>query len=107
LTALICALNGLMVLVAAGWWSYPYAGRWRRHDAVFVGLLSAGVLGNSIDRLGLGHVRDFLVAGPWPSLIFNLADVFIVFGFLLLLVSWIGSRLGSPRRAPARGWSLQ
>jgi lipoprotein signal peptidase len=105
MTAPICALNGLIILVAVGWWSYRYIERWRRHDAVFVGLLSAGMLGNSIDRLALGHVRDFLVTPLWPSLIFNLADVFIVSGFLLILGSWVGSRLGRPRAARSRGWS--
>src|SRR5947209_1434941 len=77
----------------------------RRHDAVFIGLLSAGMLGNSADRLVLGYVRDFLVATPFPTLIFNLADVLIVLGFVLLLGSWALSRRGVPRAARSRGWA--
>jgi len=103
-TATVCALNGLVMLAAFSW-SFRCCDRWRRHDAVFVGLLSAGMLGNTTDRLVLGYVRDFLVAAPFPTLIFNLADVFIVLGFLLLLGSWATSRRGVPRATRLRGWS--
>jgi signal peptidase II len=97
MTATICAVNGLIVLVAALWWSYGRSVPWRGRDAFFIGLLAAGMVGNSIDRLALGYVRDFLVADLWPVLIFNLADVFIVVGFLSLLGGWVASRLGRAR----------
>jgi signal peptidase II len=97
MTATICALNGLTILAAALWWSYRRGVPWRGREAVFIGLLTAGMVGNSIDRLTLGYVRDFLVSDLWPVLIFNLADVFIVLGFLLLLGSWAMTRLGRPR----------
>jgi signal peptidase II len=93
MTPTICALSGLVILGVASWWSYQQGVRWRWFDAVFIGLLSAGMMGNSIDRLALGHVRDFLVTELWPVLIFNLADTFIVLGFLLLLGSWTITRL--------------
>lgn len=47
-----------------------------------LGLQLGGALGNLADRLRLGHVTDFLDFGPWP--VFNLADVSIVGGVLLL-----------------------
>ncbi len=55
-------------------------------------LITAGALGNAIDRLGRGWVVDFLDIGPglWP--VFNLADSFVVIGVLLLLLPW-----GKPR----------
>jgi lipoprotein signal peptidase len=49
-------------------------------ETVGLGLLAAGMIGNSADRLALGHVRDFLVAGCLPHWAFNLADVFILTG---------------------------
>ena len=51
------------------------------------GLLAAGMLGNSADRLLLGHVRDFLVLSALPNLTFNLADVLIVAGAASLLMN--------------------
>jgi signal peptidase II len=47
-----------------------------------LGLQLGGALGNLADRLRLGHVTDFLDVGPWP--VFNLADMAIVAGVLLL-----------------------
>ncbi|MBU4241864.1 MAG: signal peptidase II [Nanoarchaeota archaeon] len=45
----------------------------------------AGALGNLIDRVIFGHVRDFILVWIWPT--FNLADSFITIGALLLLYS--------------------
>jgi signal peptidase II len=50
-----------------------------------LGLQLAGALGNLVDRLRLGHVTDFLDFGPWP--VFNVADLSVVIGALLL--GWI------------------
>lgn len=47
------------------------------------GLVLGGAAGNLIDRLGDGHVTDFVVVGRWPS--FNLADAAISIGALVLL----------------------
>lgn len=53
---------------------------------VYYGLifLMAGVIGNLIDRLALGYVRDFIQISIYPS--FNLADIFNVVGVLLILI---------------------
>lgn len=45
-------------------------------------LLVAGSTGNLIDRFARGSVTDFIRFPYWPA--FNLADVFIVLGVLLL-----------------------
>jgi signal peptidase II len=87
ITATILGLSSLVELGLATGWAYRSRERWRRRDAVFGGLLAAGMLGNAVDRLVLGYVRDFLVTTLWPSWIFNLADVLIVIGVLLLLGS--------------------
>lgn len=47
-------------------------------------LIFAGAVGNLIDRVHFGYVVDFIQVYWWPT--FNLADVFIVSGVLIL--SW-------------------
>ena len=49
---------------------------------VSLGLQLGGALGNVIDRLTRGYVVDFVDIGFWP--IFNLADLAIVVGVLVL-----------------------
>lgn len=46
--------------------------------------LIAGIIGNSIDRIFFGHVRDFINLGFWP--VFNLADSYNVIGVVLLII---------------------
>jgi signal peptidase II len=55
-------------------------------------LLAGGALGNGIDRLVNGHVIDFIHLVHWP--VFNLADMYITVGGILLVLAW--------RRAPPR-----
>lgn len=48
-----------------------------------IGLLAGGALGNLLDRVRDGFVTDFIDPPRWPA--FNLADVEITVGVLLLL----------------------
>jgi lipoprotein signal peptidase len=50
-------------------------------------LLLAGILGNTADRLALGHVRDFLVTWAVPNIAFNFADLLVVAGCAFLLTA--------------------
>jgi signal peptidase II len=47
-------------------------------------LILAGAISNFMDRLTVGSVTDFISFNFWPS--FNLADVFIVAGVLMIVV---------------------
>jgi signal peptidase II len=47
------------------------------------GMLLGGALGNIIDRVREGAVVDFVKLPYWPA--FNLADVAITFGVIVLL----------------------
>jgi len=78
----------LMTIAISGfvlWWL------WRekaREDALALGLVLGGAIGNIIDRARLGYVIDYadLHIGEWrPFLIFNLADASISIGVFILL----------------------
>ncbi len=73
----------------------------RRDDAVALGLVLGGALGNIIDRVRLGYVLDFAdlhFGDVHPFLVFNVADAAITIGVLLLLVRALLTR---DRKAPS------
>ncbi len=50
-------------------------------------LISAGGIGNIVDRIGLGYVRDFVQFAFWKDFaIFNIADSFVVIGAFMLII---------------------
>lgn len=59
------------------------------------GLLYGGILGNLIDRVFYGYVRDFIKVGNFP--IFNIADSAIVVGIILLVYISIKGEFASKR----------
>jgi signal peptidase II len=54
---------------------------------VAAGLLAGGAIGNLADRVRAGAVTDFVDLPPWPP--FNLADVAITAGVLLLVFLYL------------------
>jgi signal peptidase II len=60
---------------------------YRRGEVVALALLLGGTVGNLLDRILIGHVTDFfdVVVINYP--IFNMADIFILFGSLGLFIS--------------------
>lgn len=66
-----------------------------RGDILGLGMVLGGAVGNIYDRLTFGYVIDYadLNIGEWrPFQIFNLADVAITFGVLILLARSFKSR---------------
>lgn len=54
---------------------------------IAINLIFAGAIGNLIDRIFLGYVRDFIYINlPFMPYYFNLADVFLTFGVILILI---------------------
>jgi len=51
------------------------------------GLLAGGALGNLADRIRADAVTDYIQVGAWPA--FNLADVAVTAGVLLLAASYL------------------
>ena len=78
----------LITLVALGVVVYLFArnpvrpGMW-----VATGLLAGGAIGNLVDRVRAGAVTDFVELPSWPP--FNLADVSITAGVLLLVFLYL------------------
>jgi signal peptidase II len=62
---------------------------------VAVGLVAGGAVGNLADRVRADAVTDFIDLPPWPP--FNLADVSITAGVVLLVLTYLrdGGRAGT------------
>ena len=58
-------------------------------------LLLGGAIGNLIDRIFLGHVRDFISIWVWP--IFNIADIAISIGIILIIYNEIKKEIKSKK----------
>lgn len=60
-----------------------------RHRAglwLATGLLLGGAIGNALDRIRLGYVRDFISLPHFPS--FNIADIAITLGVVILVLTF-------------------
>jgi signal peptidase II len=75
----------------------------RRDDAVALGLVLGGALGNIIDRVRLGYVLDYAdlhFGDVHPFLVFNVGDAAITIGVLLLLLRALLTREPKIERKP-------
>ena len=96
-TGMVIALTA----VAVTWMLVFFARSGARHPVlpVALGLLIGGSVSNLADRIRLGHVTDFLDLRYWPA--FNLADLCIVVGVVLLLGTMLSGERGPRRRQGA------
>jgi signal peptidase II len=87
----------VLTAVAVVWMLVFFARAGARHPVlpVALGLLIGGSVSNLADRVRLGHVTDFLDLRFWPA--FNLADMCIVVGVVLLVSTMLAGER-SPRR---------
>ena len=80
---MLVGLTALIAIVVAFWIRRERA--WP--EALALGLVLGGALGNIVDRIRFGYVVDFvhLHAGPWSFYVFNIADAAITIGVIILL----------------------
>lgn len=97
-TAMLIAVSSMIVIFLVAW-------MWRSHtvsESAGLGLIIGGAVGNVVDRVRHGAVTDFLDfyfrEWHWPA--FNLADVGIVAGTGILLIS---SALSTDKNAVRNG----
>jgi len=62
-------------------------------------LMTAGALGNVLDRVVRGYVVDFVQVPHWP--VFNVADIYVTAGALLLGWTALHARPAEGERTPA------
>jgi signal peptidase II len=86
----------LIVVLTKGLIRHPY-GRWP------VALVLAGALGNMIDRLVLRYVTDMFQTLFMNFAVFNVADIFVVVGVILLAlyVCFGWDKYEKPRKNPS------
>ncbi len=84
----IVAVTGALALALIGyaWHRAPRAGWVER---IAGGVVIGGAVANLVDRAGDGVVTDYLHTGWWPT--FNLADTFIVVGFIVIALVYARS----------------
>lgn len=68
--------------------------------AVAVGLVAAGGIGNAIDRFALGYVVDFIQPLFIDFPVFNVADIGVTCGFVLLVLSLLLQRPAAFKEDP-------
>ncbi len=82
-TLIIILVIIILVILSFFWWSSLTKNKlWQ---LLAVSLIILGALSNLIDRLIFGHVIDYLNIFIWP--VFNLADVMIVIGVGIYIIS--------------------
>ena len=69
-------------IIALGFFTYSF-----HSHRLACSLVISGIIGNLIDRIFLGYVRDFIDLRIWP--VFNLADSFAVIVIGLLIVGML------------------
>lgn len=82
---LLVAMTGAIAVAVAAWLSRES----KRVDALALGAILGGAIGNIADRVRLGYVVDFLDLhfGTFrPFLVFNVADAAISIGVVLLVL---------------------
>ncbi len=79
----LMALIIVVLMLAWFFWSRGRMGAWAFAG---LGLIIGGAVGNLVDRLFRGRVVDFIDFSWWP--VFNLADIAIVAGVIIILLGY-------------------
>lgn len=77
----------VLVPIAVGLLIYMLKKCENKLEKISIAMIIAGALGNYIDRIVRGYVVDFFDFLIWP--VFNVADIFVVVGGILFVLSAI------------------
>jgi len=106
-SAVLLTATTIVTIIVLGWLFRHLIETHLLTGAIALGLIYGGAVGNLIDRIAFGKVRDFIELHlrlfTWPA--FNVADVAIVVGIVLLLIGLASMPLHKHpvHRALARG----
>ena len=80
-------LIGIICIGGLGYYIYKKES-FTKLETLYLGLIISGILGNFIDRILRHGVVDFIgfILGKYYFPVFNLADICIVFGGILLII---------------------
>jgi signal peptidase II len=81
--ALVIAAIATLAVIGVFTWLHRSSG------LVVIGgaMIAAGAIGNLVDRIRLGYVRDFFAVGPWPA--FNVADSALTVGVAIAILGML------------------
>lgn len=83
-TAVLSAVSIIFCIAVIAWWIMK-----KPNDTLYrlsLVLMFAGALGNAVDRIMYGYVVDFIAVKWFDFPVFNIADMAIVAGAVLLMV---------------------
>lgn len=83
---IILSLLAIIIIIR-----YMYSFKKTKMNIIGFGFVLGGILGNLSDRILYGYVKDFLdfIIFNYDFPVFNIADIFIVLGVLILIISII------------------
>ena len=94
------AAAGAQALWLTAWVGNAHALAWYRRrrtlsrSSIGYVMIAAGAVGNLVDRVARGYVVDFVHLAHWP--VFNVADVLIAVGGILLATSLVPKKRAAP-----------
>lgn len=83
-----------LVIVLLIWVFFKYRSKMSGWIRFAFAMIIAGAIGNLIDRAALGYVRDFICTEFISFPVFNVADIFVTCGAVLLGILLIFTRSG-------------
>lgn len=85
---LLIVISALFAVAAAAFCIRRIRDQKYRHLRLLIVFLVAGALGNMIDRIMLGYVRDFIYFKLIDFPVFNVADIYVTVSAVLILI-WV------------------